>query len=512
VADLRADSGATTHDAPDPVSGVARGSAAGASWRRLSLPARRDRAHGPSLRRQLLRPLVWSWLAGLACALTGAWIIADASANRAFDLGLMDQATALGSRVNWSDRGPLLDMTPQAMEAPSWDAGLRNAYVMVDFDGNAMAGDARVPVPPARLRNESQFQPRLFDAVFEGRPVRGAVFTVLSPMLDRRVALIVVETKGRRAELKRDLQLTIVLPTAVLGLLTMGLLAWATRRGLRPLRDLATEVARRDAHDLRPLPMDQVPAEAVPLIERLNGLLGDLEESLHLQRRFVADAAHQLRTPVAGMRVLAQTLEQDLQTPDVRARAERMKPAVEQLVRTSDRLGRLISQLLSLARSESALSPSAERESLELVAHLRELAEPLALQAMKEGKELALDAPDGPVRVQSNGLWLGEVALNLLDNALRYGGAHLTLRVRSGEAGGAVIEVEDDGAGVDEAQRLRMFEPFWRGERADLRNDGGTGLGLAIAREIVQRLGGRLTAEPRQPGPGLIMRIELSAG
>ena len=255
---------------------------------------------GPSVRRALLRPLLWSWGIGLVAAVVGAYWLARTSANAAFDRGLQDEASALAAKITWSDRGPLLDLSRQAMELVTWDRDDRNGYLMVDADGNMLAGDARVPLPHARFRKTSFEQPRLFDATFEGEPVRGVMFSVSSPMLDRSVSVIVVETKTKRNVLMRDLQLSIVLPAVALGAVTFLLIGWGIRRGLQPLRDVATEVALRDAQDWRPLPLQHVPREAVPLIERINSLLADVEQSIQLQRRFVADAAHQLRTPVAA--------------------------------------------------------------------------------------------------------------------------------------------------------------------------------------------------------------------
>lgn len=464
---------------------------------------------GPSVRRALLRPLLWSWGIGLLAAVIGAYWLARTSANVAFDRGLQDEVSALAAKVTWSDRGPLLDLSRQAMEIVTWDRDDRNGYAMVDVEGNTLAGDSHVPVPNEKLRKAGFAQPRLFDAEFEGEPVRGAVFSVSSPMLDRSVSVIVVETKNKRTVLMRDLQLSIVLPALALGAVTFAMIGWGIRRGLQPLRDVATEVALRDAQDWRPLPMQNVPREAVPLIERINSLLANVESSIQLQRRFVADAAHQLRTPVAGIRVLAQNLAEELATApgdDVSWR-----PMLAQLERSTDRLSRLIGQLLSLARSETALSMDGEHETMDLVPLLRESAEPLVLQALRQGRSIVLEAPEGPVPARAHPIWLGEVVNNLLDNALRYGGPKVTLRVAPRAEGGAVVVVEDDGAGVPADQLPRLFEPFWRGDRADLRNDGGTGLGLTIAREVVLRLGGRIEAASRPAFEGLRFTITLAA-
>lgn len=464
-------------------------------------------AHGPSLGKRLLLPLAWSWLIGLALATLGAGLLARSSANSAFDRGLQDEAAALAAKVTWSDRGPLLDVSRQALELLGWDSVDRNAFVMVDLDGFALAGDATVPVPLDR--DDSFARPRLFDTQFRGEPARGAVFSVTSPMLDRVVAIIVVEAKTRRTELVRELQIGIVLPALALGIVTFLLLGFSVRRGLKPLREVGNEVALRDMHDWRPLSLDHVPAEAVPLIERINQLLLDVQQSVALQRRFVADAAHQLRTPVAGIRVLAQELERELAASAVAGASWR--PLLGELRSSSERLTRLIGQLLSLARSETALTMNAEHSPQDIVPLLREATEPLVLQGLREGRSIELDAPEAPVVARAHPIWLGEVVNNLLDNARRYGGPRILLRVRALAGGGAEVTVEDDGPGVPAEQMSRLFEPFWRGERADLRNDGGTGLGLTIAREIVERLGGSLLARSRPDFAGMQFTLTLAA-
>jgi two-component system sensor histidine kinase TctE len=464
-------------------------------------------ASGQSVRRQLLRPLMWIWLAGMAAAVGGAYFLARSSANTAFDRALQDQASALAAKVNWSDRGPLLDLSRQTMELLAWDSADRNSFAMVDADGNPLAGDGSVPVPPDWRARATFERPVLFDAAHLNESVRGAVFSVTSPMLDRVVSIIVVETTRKRHALVRDIQLVMVLPAVALGALTFVLLGWGIGRGLRPLRDVAREVARRDANDWTPLPLANVPAEAVPLIERINTLLEDVQHSIALQRRFVADAAHQLRTPVAGVRVLAQELDQELRAAD--PACVKWQPLLEQLLSSTERMTRLIGQLLSLARSETALSMNAEQAPLDVVQVVREAAEPIVLQGLRDGRSVALEAPDGPVVARAHPLWLGEVVNNLLDNARRYGGRHIVLRVRALPPGGAEVVVEDDGPGVPAEQVERLFEPFWRGERADVRHDGGTGLGLAIAREIVERLGGHLEAATRPAFDGMRLTVTL---
>ena len=472
----------------------------------MSEPVASNRWAGASLARGLLQPLVWAWLACVVMAVGGALLLASHATRLAFDRSLQHEASALAARVTWSDRGPLLDVSRQAMELLTWDESDRNTFVMVDADGLPLAGDSEVQ-PPAQRRGTFE-QPQLFDGRHLGEAVRGAIFSVRSPMLDRTVSIVVVETTRKRSEVVRDLQLAVVLPALALGALTFLLVGWSVRRGLRPLRELAIEVASKDLHDWRALPVARAPAEVAPLIERINQLMNNVQHSVSLQRRFVADAAHQLRTPVAGIRVLAAELERELSLWGDRGGTQ-WRPLLEQLRGSSDRLARLIGQLLSLARSETELTVDGEQRSQDIVPLVRESTESMVLQALRAGRSVELRAPDEPVPARAHPIWLGEVLNNLLDNAQRYGGPHISMSVQALAGGGAEVVVADDGPGVPLQQMPRLFEPFWRGERADVRNDGGTGLGLAIAREIIDRLGGTLTAESRPQFDGMRFVLRL---
>lgn len=457
---------------------------------------------GRSLRAQLLGPLMWMWLVVALVAAWGAYKLAQFAGDTAYDQTLQDEAGAIATQVYWTDRGPLLELSVQAQQLLARDSADRNAYMVIDEMGHILAGSGDLPMP--ENIDASFTQPQLFDASYLGEPVRGAVYSIRSPMLDRVVSIVVVETRRRRQQLEREIQVAVLLPTVALGLLTFGLLHWGIRRGVAPLRRVAAAVEARDPRDLRPLPLQGVPAEAVPLIERINVLLANVERAVQQQRRFVADAAHQLRTPVAGVRVLAQELQHEWQHGGGSAAG-----LLRELVASTERMGRLVSQLLNLARSESALRHElATLEPVDVIAAVREAAEPLALQASRQGREFDLQLPAQPCHARVHPLWLGEVVANLLDNALRHGGAHVRLSVQA-EPDGLLIEVCDDGPGIAADQREHVFEPFWRAERSDTRGVQGSGLGLTIVRDVVLAMGGRIELRSRPEFDGTSFRVWL---
>lgn len=463
------------------------------------------RTANPSLRRQLLGPLMWVWVAVALIAAWGAYRLAQFAGDTAYDQTLQDETGAIATQVYWTDRGPLLELSIQAQQLLARDSEDRNAFMVIDTMGQILAGTANLPMPEDF---KASFEaPQLFDASYLGEPVRGAIYSIRSPMLDQEVSIVVVETRRRRQELEREIQLAVLLPTVALGLLTFALLHWGIRRGVAPLRRVAAAVEARDPQDLQPLPLEGVPAEAVPLIERINMLLANVERAVALQRRFVADAAHQLRTPVAGVRVLAQELQQELKDSG----GEVTPGLLRELVASSERMGRLVSQLLNLARSEAALrGAGAELPPVDIVPIVREAAEPLALRASRLGRHVALHAPMQPCLARAHPVWLGEAVANLLDNALRHGGPEVHLTVEPVE-GGVRIEVRDNGEGIPADQRALVFEPFWRGERADTRGTDGAGLGLAIVKEVVQGMGGRIELRSRPDCNGTSFAVWLPA-
>lgn len=460
----------------------------------------------PSLRSQLLGPLLWVWLLGVLLAAYGAFRLASYAGDTAYDRSLQDEASAIATQIYWTDRGPLLELSTQAQQMLARHSSDRNAFMVTDADGHILAGVGDLPMP--QDRSDSFERPQVFDAMYLKEPVRGAMYSIRSPMLETYVTVVVVETKRKRSDLVREVQLAILVPTVLLGTVTFLLLAWGIRRGVAPLTRIAGEVERRDPHDLRPLALEGVPAEAVPLIERINSLLGNVSRSVDLQRRFVADAAHQLRTPVAGVRVLAQQLQEELGGSGADGSIAAL---LNVLVGSTERMSRLIGQLLNLARSDAALHnlASGELQHVDVLPVIREAAEPLVLRAGQEGKQVSLEAP-GQAMARVHPVWLAEVVSNLLDNALRYGGPDIEIRVRS-EPDRVCIDVCDNGQGIEPAQRELIFEPFWRGDRADVREHEGTGLGLAIVKEVVVGMGGRITVASRPEMDGTCFTVELAA-
>jgi len=309
------------------------------------------------------------------------------------------------------------------------------------------------------------------------------------------------QAEATREDLARALALELVLPLLLLIPVFALLVAWVLTRGLSPLEQTTRSVSDRDASRLDPLPVKNVPQELLPLVSQINALLGRLSGALEGQRRFVADAAHELRSPVAALALQAQLA--------ARAQGKEARlAAYAELERGIDRTERLVEQLLDLARLEPGV-PTEAREPVDVARLAREVVGSFAARADAAGVDLGADAP-GPAQLAGGREELRSLLANLVDNALRYAprGSEVTVAARNSGAR-VELEVSDAGPGIPADQRARVLERFQRVEGDPA---AGSGLGLAIAKTIVERYGGEIEladAHPGSPLPGLSVRITL---
>jgi len=278
------------------------------------------------------------------------------------------------------------------------------------------------------------------------------------------------------------------------------MLWYAVGRGLAPLEALRREVESRSHRDLSALPVEQTPQEVRPLISAMNELLDRLSLALASQQRFIAHAAHQLRTPIAGLKT--QTELAMRQTPpggDAQVTLKQLRSATEQATR-------LVNQLLSLARAEPPTGGVQITEDIDLVSLARSATTDWVPRALEGKVDLGFDATSEHLRVEGDAFLLREMLNNLLDNAIRYTqpGGQVTVRVSRTASSRPVLTVEDNGPGIPEAERVRVFERFYRvlGTGTE-----GCGLGLAIVREIAQSHGAEVKLTPAAAGTGTVARI-----
>ncbi|HEL4807928.1 TPA: sensor histidine kinase [Stenotrophomonas maltophilia] len=439
-----------------------------------------ERVH--SLRGLLLRRLWLPLLVLLLCSAVGSFALARFYAGQVYDRWLLDSAMSLSELVTVQDGRASIEITPAVSRMFSWDTADEVHGEVVDAEGGRLYGDLPEALPRPAIAAGNDDDAIYYDARVRGQPVR-MVEVVVSAGPGHDIRLRVAETLRKRHRLERKLLLTSVpFQAAILALAAW--LAWSgTGAAARHANLVARKLASPRPDPLAPLdPAQEAPRELWPAVEAYNALLQRLDAMQDAQRRFVSNAAHQLRTPLAAMQV---ELESSLRQHDPQAQQLALSGTLAGLAR----LQHLVNQLLMLSRSEDPHGSALPLQPVDLAALSRGVVERYADRALAAGVDLGYEGPDDGVQVQGDPQLLREALGNLLDNALRYGAVPgvITLGVRQ-EAEGVQAWVDDDGAGIAEAERTRVTERFYR---ASSEGDG-CGLGLAIVAEIAQRHGATL--------------------
>lgn len=435
-----------------------------------------------SIRANLVLWLVGSLTLGSIAVLAGTYTLTRSQIGSVFDDELKQVALAVHLREDWIRAGRV------RIARPGFFLSVR-AY---DSSGHVYFQTA-LPSLPADL--EQTFQEGF--ARVNTREGVWRIYTHVAPEGTVQVG----QPVATRDELARDLSLRVLTPMLLLIPVLALVIAWALKRSLAPLDETSRRVSDRDASRLDPLPTENVPPELQPLVSQINALIARLAASLDGQRRFLADAAHQLRSPVGALALQVQ-LATRAQTPETRA------VAMAELARGTERARRLVQQLLDYARLEPGV-PSEAETSVDVARMARDVVAALAAHAEERGVDLGADAPDA-AEVRGRESELRSLIENLVDNALRYApfGSAVTVEAKGTQAE-VEIAVLDSGPGIPASERARVFERFHRvaGDATP-----GTGLGLAIAKTIVERHRGTIVLEDAQPNaerPGLAARIRL---
>ncbi len=458
---------------------------------------------GRSLHRQLLLWLLLPQIVLWLVAAFGAYRVASRHADELVDASLLQAARALARQIKPTASGLFVDLPRSAQDilgADPADPDDRLRYTVSSPPGQLLLGDAHMPPPPGA--------PALNLPVFYSTPAPEPLRVVSLDLhlgaagaADSALRVQIARSSAPRDLLARRMLLDTALPLSLLiALMSMGV--WAgIRRGLKPLAELQRQMEGRRADALDPVQLRAAPPEVGALAGAVNELLGQVQNSLATQRRFISDAAHQLRTPLAGLK--GQT---ELALAAVDASAQ---PALHQrLTRVHEsavRGARLVSQLLVLARAEPEAVAAQGWTTVDCNRLVTELAAEWVPRALAAGCDLGVDIASEGVQVQGVAILLREALVNLIDNALRYAGAGATVTVRLRVAGHDVwLDVEDNGPGLAPGLRERAFERFVRGATTG----EGCGLGLAIVREIAERHGGSAQLLPAAPR-GCVARLAL---
>jgi two-component system, OmpR family, sensor histidine kinase TctE len=449
-----------------------------------------------SLRGQLLRLLLLPVAAILVLSSVAAYYLAREPATDAYDGVLIDAGIALADRIHVRDGTLAVDLPSVAEQILRTDRFDTIYYLVRDPSGKLIAGDAGIPPPPVAQR--PQDGSIFYNVSYRGSKVRAAA--LLAPCGGQICTVTVAETTRKRDRLVREILLGSVMPQALLAVLTLALVWFGVARGLAPLERLSGEIRKLSPHDLRPIEPAQAPAETRPLIEALNQLLAQVEESNRNQQRFLANAAHQLRTPLAGLQAHAElALAQPL--------SEESRAEIEQVHSATVRIARLANQLLALARAERG-----GRVEPHSAVDLKGLAEGAADEWVHSAlaRDLDLGFELAPASVSGDAFLLREALGNLVHNSIEYTprGGHITVRTGA-RNGRPFIEIEDDGSGIPPQERERVLERFYRMPGT---TGTGSGLGLAIVREIAAGHGAALEISHGMGGRGCRVAITFPHG
>lgn len=422
-----------------------------------------------SLRRHLLRRLLWPFIAIILLGMAVAYVFAVQAATHATDLGLLDDAIDLVEQVEVRQGKIALELPQAAEQMLAENNADKETYAAWDSKGILVSGDSRLMKLEAPALNENQ---RFINFNLNNEENRAVILRRI--IKGQTLFIAVAQTKHERNRMSREIFVGLLMPEILLMLTAIIVIVFGVRRGLIPIERLRDDIISRSPNDLSHLKEASAPAELRPIIHGVNELLDKLSAALSDHRRFIADAAHQLRTPLAA---LSSQIEVNLEQP-----ATDNRVMLNQLLATTRRTSHLANQLLSLARLEHTEHSACEKSVLSLHEVVREAAADMVSQAAR--KDIDIHFKLQPCKAKGDPILLRELMANLFDNAVRYvpqgGQVNVGLQVEDGRC---VLTIEDNGPGVAESELDKLGVPFYRPASSQ---PGGCGLGLAIVREIAR--------------------------
>ncbi|MBL0243748.1 MAG: sensor histidine kinase N-terminal domain-containing protein [Rhodoferax sp.] len=456
----------------------------------------------------MLTPLLLLWPVSLVLT----WLVAQGIAGKPFDRALEYNVGALAQLVTVKHNKAQFVLPLPARELLRADDSDTVYYQVMGSNGEYLSGEKNLPMPP----EDEKLLPgevRLRDAEFRGMGIKVAYTWVKLDLPNARPALVqVAETMDKRSVLATEIVKGVMLPQFVILPLAVLLVWLALVQAIKPLNHLEERIRARSPDDLSPLDAQAVPLEVAPLVSSVNDLLMRLKDSIATQKRFLADAAHQLKTPLAGLRMQADLAQRE------GANAEDLKQSLRQIGRSSIRATHTVNQLLALARAESS-GTAMTQQPCDLVRLTMDVIHDSLPRAMDKYIDLGYEGeqPGGEeVNLQGNPTLLKEMVRNLMDNAINYTPSTadkpgmITARVLKDPFSKVlVLQVEDSGPGIALAERELVFQPFYRvlGTEAD-----GSGLGLPIVLEIARQHHASVTIDDSRPGqspPGTCFTVRL---
>ena len=424
----------------------------------------------------MLAPLLFVWPISIAVT----HYFATTVANYPYDQTLREQVAAISRQVKFVDGRPQISLPGSARAFLRSDEIDSVYFHVLGRGGKLLAGDSELPVLSSEETLEKADPGEVYfrDDDYQGEDLRIAYMVLGEPDAEsgRWVLIEVGETLEKRSQLSNKIIASVILPQFVIIPLAVVLVWFGLTRGLRPLTRLRELIEARREEDLSPITAIRVPEELQPLTDAFNSMLMRMQRNMDGQRRFISDAAHQMRTPLTGLKMQAQLAAREDDPKQLRYALQNISTSV-------DRAAHLVNQLLSLARAEASELSAQVMEPPELERLLNEIVGEWVMAARERLIDIGFEA-SGRVLILGNVFLLREMINNLLDNALRYTpeAGCVTARVfRKGDK--VVLEIEDSGIGIADDEAHKVFDRFYRVEGTGVE---GSGLGLAIVREIAE--------------------------
>ncbi|MBU0751855.1 MAG: sensor histidine kinase N-terminal domain-containing protein [Gammaproteobacteria bacterium] len=442
----------------------------------------------------MLAPLLLLWPISIAATNHVANFIAD----QPYDQVLADNVAVIGQLIQIDREHITVNMPAPARMLLRNDETDTLYYQVIGLRENVIHGDRQIPAP-ARPDKVDAGKVLFRDGRIEGEKVRIAYSFIPVRQDLPPVVVQVAETLHKRDELASRIISGVLLPQFAIIPLAVILVYLGLTKGIAPLRLLQERIHRRRPSDLSPIAAQRVPDEVRPLVEAFNEMMERLEENLQAQHRFIAQAAHQMRTPLTGLKTQTEIALSETDP-------QKIRHALKLIAQSTDRAAHLINQLLILARTEASHEKVHSFAPVDLDLLARQVAQDWVVSALDKSIDLGFEGCEKALMIDGSDLLLRELLSNLLDNAIKYTpvGGQVTIRTMAKKV--AVLEVEDNGPGVPPEEREQVFERFYR----VLGNDvDGSGLGLPIAEEIAELHRAHIELTDAHQGSGCLFRVEF---
>jgi len=442
----------------------------------------------------MLAPLLFLWPVSIAVT----HHVANNIANQPYDQALAENLNVIARQVKVIGGKVVVNFPAPARALLRADEFDTTYYQVIGMRGELVVGDKEVPRP--EMPSELSPGAVLFrDDDIQGEEIRVA-YQFLAPEARGMPVLVqVAETRQKRENLASHIISGVILPQFVIIPLAVILVYLGLTRGIAPLTRLQRRIRKRRPGDLAQININGVPEEVRPVIVAFNDMMARLEQNLQGQQRFIANAAHQMRTPLTGLKMQTE-LAQSETDPQL------MRASLQNIAESAERAARLINQLLTLARAEASHEKVHVFTTVDLEELARAVTQEAVPRALAKGIDLGFEDSGWPLLIDGSPVLLRELMSNLIDNAIKYTAAGGTVTARTRGEAFAIFEVEDNGIGISEADQELVFERFYRvlGSEAD-----GSGLGLAIVREIADLHRASARLRPNPAGKGTLAQVVL---